>query len=130
LADDQQPHRAVGHDRGGARAAVEERQLAEVVTGAQRGDLASIALHRGVAVEDHERLASTGALVDDDPTGFDFDLVGRPGDLLQVALRACREQPHIRQVIQIRASCHGEELRSRELSSPGKRSRPVPGRFT
>src|SRR5947209_20538015 len=58
LAEDQDFHVVLGDDRRRAGAPVEQRQLAEVLAGAELGDLPLAALHRGVAVDDEEELVA------------------------------------------------------------------------
>src|SRR5439155_12095340 len=101
LAEHQHVEVVGGLYRGRSRATVEQRQLAEVLTPAERRDLAAVAQHVGRAVEDEEELVTRLPLLDEDVTGLDMDLVGRPPDLLELLLRARREHGHASQVVEV-----------------------------
>src|SRR5947208_3328257 len=65
LAKYQQVHVRVRHDGGRAWSSIEQRHLAEVLTGPEHGDalLAVAAPHAGLAVEDEEELTARPALL-------------------------------------------------------------------
>src|SRR5438270_5456558 len=124
LAQDEHLHVRVGHDGGRARAPVEQRQLAEVLPGAELGDLAVLALDRRRPVHDEEELVAGAALLDEDAPGLHVDLVGRPGDLREVLLARRREQRDLGQVIQVPIRRrHGRTLAKGERFTPGKQRR-------
>src|SRR5947209_7008432 len=87
LAEDEHLHVVLGHDRRRAGTAVEQSELAEVLAGAELGDLPLAALHRGVAADDEEELVSRLALLDEDLSLAALDGVGRPGEGLPLLLR-------------------------------------------
>src|SRR5438105_10810782 len=64
LAEDEHIHVGVCDDRGRAGAAVEQGQLAEVLTGAELGDLLLAPENRCLAVEDQEELVPGSPLLD------------------------------------------------------------------
>src|SRR3954468_6817225 len=69
LTEHEQRHVGVGLDGGRPGTAVEQRHLPEVLTGAQRGDLATASLDRRGAVHDQEELMPRRALFDEDLPG-------------------------------------------------------------
>src|SRR5581483_4019273 len=103
--------------RGGADPLVEERHLPEVLARAQRGDLLALALHGGLAVEDQEELMTGRPLRDELLPRGDGDLVGSLPDQPQLFLRTRREQPHLRELIQLGITRH-----VRTICDWGKRS--------
>ena len=70
--------------------------------GPELGDLAVVPADAGGALEDEEELVPRAALVDEHAARLDLDLVGRPGDLLQVLARGRREQRDLSEVVEIR----------------------------
>ena len=95
LIDDQHRHVGVGGDRRGARAPVEQRELADDGARAEGGDLAPVALHCRRAVDDDERLAALLPLVGQCGAGLHGDLVRGLRDLLEVFRGAGREQGRV-----------------------------------
>ena len=65
-----QRRRVDGGHRGGARRLADQCELAEVVAGADPGDLLAVDAHRGLALgDDEEADAAHRALLDDGHTG-------------------------------------------------------------
>src|SRR5438270_2608517 len=101
LAEDENLHVVLGHDRRRPWTAVEQRQLAEVLAPAELGDLLLPAFHRRVAVEDQEELVAGLALLHEHLAGRHLHVVGGAGDGLQFFLRARREERHLPQVLEV-----------------------------
>ena len=99
-------------DRRGARAVVEQRQLADDGAGPERRDLLAVALHHHRTLEHDERFAAGLTLIDDQRAGRHDDFVARLGDLFQVLLRTRREQRDFTKVVEVRLFAgHAAECR-------------------
>ena len=98
MADDQQPRDALGTHRGGARHALEQRDLAEEVAGPERRDRRVTVEDHQPAIEDDEELVAGLALLGEELVEADLDLVGQLAQALELtaaqrarrAGRACR----------------------------------------
>ena len=91
-ADDEQQHRRGRHHRGRLDAAPFQNDLPEVLTGTQLGDGRTVAHDIGASVLDQEEPEHMVALVDEDVTGPNADLVGDGRDAAQCQWRAPSEQ--------------------------------------
>src|SRR4051812_11624695 len=109
LAGAEDEHVGVGlrDDGGRARAVVEQRELTDAIAGPERGHLAVAPLHRRAARHEDVALPAGVTLLDEHPAGGDAELVRRLRDLLELALRARREQRDRGEVIEVRVLlCH------------------------
>ena len=99
LAEHDELHVGLGDDGRVAGRLVEQRQLAERVARAEGGDLAALAGDLGRAVEDHEELVAGLALGDEHLARRDPDVLGPPGDQLEVLAGAGREERDLLEVV-------------------------------
>src|SRR5205085_6431437 len=85
-------HVGLGGDRRRAVGAGQERDLAEVVAGADRVSVLAVDEDVALALVDDEEARAARALFDDVPAGSDATLAHRTGDLLELALLEARKQ--------------------------------------
>jgi hypothetical protein len=89
---DQAPHRAGGHDVRRRRLAEEDRDLAEEVATAQRGQVAAVDADRGLAVEDHVEVRAGEPLPEDPLALREHLLLERVGHRLELGAAEVGEQ--------------------------------------
>src|SRR4029079_3191564 len=90
-----------GRRRRGARAAVEQRDLAEEVAGAEGVDHLASALDPYGTVDDDEEVALVPPLVGQHVAGLDVDLVDDAAQLLELVTRHPGEQRHALQELDL-----------------------------
>src|SRR3989475_5522662 len=77
----QEPHVALGNDRGVALPLRQHTHLAEEVPGSEIGDVIAVARHLGLPVLDHEQVVRVVALVDEVLAARHLELVDPNGEL-------------------------------------------------
>src|SRR5262249_48874203 len=92
VRDDQQQHGPGGRDGRRARPFRDQCDLAEEVARSERADLAAVPADVRCAVDEHEELAARIALTRQDLARGHVDLVGDPGDLAELLLRAAGKE--------------------------------------
>ena len=98
LPEHEQRHVGLRGDSGGARTAVEQRHLPEVLARPERRHLAVVAPHRGLPLDDQEELTPDGSLLAQHPAGRHGHFLESPPDGAQVLGRRGGEQPDLRKV--------------------------------
>src|SRR5438309_9403832 len=84
VPEDEAAHRRCRFHRGRARAVVDQRDLAEEVSGSE-GSLSRCRVHLGAAVQDDEEVSAALSLLGEDRTRRNVNLVrarGEEGELL------------------------------------------------
>src|SRR5581483_6293704 len=120
LAHHQQVHVGVRGDRRVAGQARQQRELSEVLAALEGGDLAPPALDRGLTVTDQEELPPVVPLLGQDPPRLDLDLVTGAGQTGQLLARAGREQPCIRQMVDLLVCHRGGMVQIRLVLGPDR----------
>src|SRR5215204_2919977 len=123
MADDEQLHAPLRPDGRRARNALDQRDLAEELTGPELS-------HRGVPVKDHhppvrhdEELMARLSLFGKDAVEADLDLVRQLAQSLQLGRTHLGEQRHAAEVLELLVGWHAGSLRRRgRLSSPSSHS--------
>src|SRR5437868_1721196 len=88
-----------GNSRGAARLVVDQRDLAEVVAGAELASLLAVDVHARASVADDEEADAACAIRRNDVTGAETALLERAGDSLQLAVReALKERDLLEQL--------------------------------
>src|SRR5688500_13869431 len=102
VTDHEQPRDALGPNRRGPGAAVEQRDLAEEVAGAHRGDRAVAVEHHQPAVENEEELVADLTLLGEDAVEAHLDLIrqlAKPLELTAAHVSEERDGPEVLELL-------------------------------
>ena len=109
--------------------AVDERDLAQEVTGAQRCHPLPLPLDLDRAVDDDEELVAGGALASKQLTGGDVDLVGEHGEPFELATGEAGEERYPFQLLELLVARHRgppPQLQDRATIPPRRASDDTP----
>ena len=119
MPDHHQPRRAHRPRGGGARLAVNQRDLAQEVALAKRGDDRSVDVYLDRTVEHHEELFPGLSLARQQPAVDDIDLVRERSQLLEVAPAETGEEGHALELLELLVGGHRAEDIARDAGRTG-----------